>query len=235
MLLLRIPKTTLTSALLLLTVSNLPAQMRKRQKQWYPDLVKSLWVQYNPLSIMEPEIPVVATVLYKPGKTLGIALDAGFFIGQQQYSDEIQSYKGFRFKPELKFYPAGGQKGPRGFYFSLQGLLKKTTAGKERWFDQRNSNGQVIFSQLVNYDEKKFVYGLSILFGGEILMGGRKNWMLDLYCGTGIRRKQFRAVGLPDGVTIDYNLRNDRNWINIYRNGNYFSLPMGIKMGYRIF
>jgi hypothetical protein len=224
----------LVLAMLVMFVTDSFAQIKRGLNRWQPNMEKSWWIQYNPMTLMEPEIAIVATGLYKPTGNIGLALDAGFFVAQQNYSDEVLSYKGFRLKPEFKFYPNGAENGPYGLYFSLQGLLKNTTADKEQWFTRQNSNGQVIFNQLANYKEKKFVYGLSIIFGGEILMGAKKRFMLDIYTGPGIRNKRFKAVGLPDGITIDYNLRNDRSLINIYKNGSYLTLAMGFKLGIRI-
>jgi hypothetical protein len=78
------------------------------------------------------------------------------------------------------------------------------------------------------------VYGCSIILGGEILLDREERWMMDLYWGIGFRKKQFKALDLPDGLAVNYNNDNSGRIFNIYLNGTYISMPIGIKVGYRI-
>lgn len=201
-----------------------------------PSLVHSWWVQFNPLGFAEPEVAVAATVLYKQNKHVGFALDAGVFIARQDYNDIVfYPYSGFRLKPAVKFYLDGDRKGPRGFYFSLQGLIKRTGRKKQEWLSLTN-NGQPVFNQLVDYKERKMVYGLSILFGGELVLGKQKRWMMDFYAGLGVKSKKFEAIGLPQGFSINYDNRDDlvSRQFDLYQNGTYINMPLGFKIAYRV-
>ena len=196
----------------------------------------TLWVQYNPLTWMEPEVPISATFLYKKNRHFSFALDAGFFVAKQNYSVNDGGYSphsGFKFKPEVKYFFGKYKRVvTQGMYISLQGLIKKTIDKKEEWL---TSNGQPSFSQFVNYKEQKVVYGLNVLFGNEFYLGIKGRWMLDLFAGLGFRTKSFTAQNLPQGFSISYNGNNGfREFINLYENGTYPSLQFGMKFGYRI-
>ena len=196
----------------------------------------TLWVQYNPLTWMEPEVPICATFLYKKNRHFSFALDAGFFIAQQNYSVDgggYYPYSGYKFKPEVKyFFRKYKRVVTQGMYISLQGLFKKTIDKKEQWL---TSNGQPSFSQFVNYQEQKVVYGLNLLFGNEFYLGTKERWMLDVFAGLGFRVKSFTAKNLPQGFFINYNGNNGfRGFINLYQNGTYPSLQFGMKFCYKI-
>ena len=214
---------------------NTKAQNTTLQKIKPVSLANTWWVQYNPLTLTEPEVPITATIHYKTNGRIAIALDAGFFIAKQNYSDNgFTQYNGFRLKPAIKYYLQGYKKSPHGLYFSLEGLLKRTINKKQEWLSQTNSTGQSVFSQLANYKERKLVYGINLLFGGEIILDKEQRWMLDLYLGLGIRNKQFKANNLPTGLSVDYSNDNSNRVFNIFLNGTYMSVPAGLKVGYRI-
>ena len=196
----------------------------------------TLWVQYNPMTWVEPEVPISATFLYKKNEHFSFALDAGFFVAKQNYNINdggYYPYSGYKFKPEVKyFFRKYKRVVTQGMYISLQGLIKKTIDKKEEWL---TSNGQPVFSQLVNYKEQKIVYGLNLLFGNEFYLGNNERWMLDFYTGIGFRTKKFTAKNLPQGFSISYNGNNGfREFINLFENGTYPSLQFGMKFGYRI-
>lgn len=217
----------------------LPAfSQKKKQKEIIPAKTNTLWLTHNPLTWIEPEIPVSLTILYKMNNRLAFALDAGVFIARQEYrggDNNFQPYSGFRFKPEIRFYPDGEKYGPTGFYVALQGLIKQTGWKKEEW---RTPDDPSAFQQLVNYTERKNVWGLSFLGGGEFLMDKQERFQMEVYGGVGIRTKNFKAVGLPVGFSRTYENPGDDpnidNSFNIYRNGIYYSLSLGIKIGIRI-
>ena len=204
-----------------------------------PSLVHSWWVQFNPFGFGEPEVAISGTVLYKQNNHVAFALDAGVFIARQDYNDIVfYPYSGYRLKPAIKFYLRGDKKGPRGFYFSAQGLVKQTSRNKQEWLSLQNNNGQPVFTQLVDYKERKMVYGLSILFGGELVLGKQKRFMMDFYTGLGFKTKKFTADGLPPGFSIHYDGNGGRefgdNQFDIYQNGAYPTMQLGFKLGYRV-
>jgi hypothetical protein len=226
-------------ALLLLFKGNGIAQQKANQ----PLLENTWWISYNPLTLLEPEVPIAVSVMYKPSKWIGIVLDAGVFIARQDYSNDSEGnpdgfdpYCGFRFKPEIRFYIDGDRRGPRGFFVGLQGIIKRTITQKEEWLSRQNSSGQTIFNQLVDYKERKFVYGLGIIVGGEFVVGRPKRWMIELYGGMGLRNKNFTAIGLPGGISINYDKRDDlvERQFNIYQNGLFYTGTLGFKIGYRL-
>ena len=228
-------KVVLITMLLSNTLYNSAAQSISNNKKQEISLVHSLWVQVNPFTLLEPEVPITATILYKTNSRMALALDAGIFIARQNYSDDgYTPYSGFRLKPSFKYYLQANKKSPHGLYFSLEGLLKRTIDKKQEWLSKIDSNGQFSFSQLANYKERKLVYGASLIFGGEIILDKEQRWMLDLYLGLGFRNKQFKANNLPEGVSIDYSNNNTGRVFDIFRNGTYMSLPLGLKIGYRI-
>jgi len=228
-------KTPLITTIFLATIHIGVAQDNNTKKYPKTSLVHSTWVQFNPFTLIEPEVPITATVLYKTSSRIAVALDAGFFIGKQNYSNnKLKAYSGIRLKPELKYYLQANRKSPHGLYVSLQGLIKRTIEKKQEWLPQLNSSGQFIFSQLANYQERKLVYGISIILGGEILLDKEQRWMLDLYGGLGFRNKQFKAINLPDGLTTNFNDDNSNRIFNLFKNGTYISIPLGLKVGYRI-
>jgi hypothetical protein len=232
-----LPNRKLALIILILSASifNSEAQNTLTIKKVETSPVHSMWIQYSPLTLMEPEVPITATFLYKTSNRLAVALDAGFFIATQNYSDEgPRAYSGIRLKPELKYYLQSHRKGPLGMYVSLQGLIKRTIEKKEEWLSRQSSGGLFVFSQLANYRERKLVYGISIILGGEILLDREQRWMLDLYWGIGFRNKQFKALDLPDGLSVDYDNAKPKQLFNLFLNGTYMSLPIGIKVGYRI-
>ena len=202
-------------------------------------LVHSWWVQFNPFGFGEPEVAVAATVMYKQNKHVAFALDAGVFVARQDYNDIVfYPYSGYRLKPAIKFYLQGDKKGPRGLYFGAQGLIKQTGRNKEEWLSLPNITGQPVFTQLVNYKERKKVYGVSMLFGGELVLGKPKKFMLDFYTGLGFKIKNFTATGLPSGFLINYDNNRGRgfgdNVFDIYQNGSYPTMQLGFKLGYRL-
>ncbi len=204
-----------------------------------PSLVHSCWVQFNPFGFGEPEVAIAATVLYKQNKHVAFALDAGVFITRQDYNDLVfYPYSGYRLKPAIKFYLQGDKKGPRGIYFSAQGLIKQTSRNKQEWLSLPNNNGQPVFTQLVDYRERKKVYGISILFGGELVLGKQKKFMMDFYAGPGFKIKKFTAGGLPPGFSINYDRNGGRgfddNLFDIYQNGSFPTMQLGFKLGYRV-
>ncbi len=204
-----------------------------------PSLVHSWWIQFNPFGFGEPEVAIAATVLYKQNKHVGFALDAGVFVARQDYIDiAFIPYSGYRLKPAVKFYLDGDRKGPRGFYFSLQGLIKQTGRKKQEWLSQNNMSGQTVFTQLVDFKERKIVYGLSVLFGGELVLGKQKRFMMDFYCGPGFKIKRFSATGLPHGFSINYDNNGGReffdNVFDIYKNGVFPNMHLGFKLAYRV-
>jgi hypothetical protein len=228
-------KLVLILSILSASIFNSKAQNILTHKKEEVPQEHSMWIQYSPLTLIEPEVPITATFLYKTSNRLAVALDAGFFIATQNYSDEgPKAYSGIRLKPELKYYLQSHKKEPLGMYVSLQGLIKRTIEKKEEWLSQQNSGGQFVFSQLANYRERKLVYGISFILGGEILLDKKQRWMLDLYWGIGFRNKQFKALDLPVGLSVDYDNVKPKQLFNLFLNGTYLSLPVGIKVGYRI-
>ncbi|GEM_PF-3986868 len=204
-----------------------------------PSLVHSWWVQFNPFGFGEPEVAIAATILYKQNNHVAFALDAGIFVARQDYNDIVfYPYSGYRLKPAIKFYLQGDKKGPRGFYFSAQGLIKQTSRNKQEWLSLPNNNGQPVFTQQVDYKERKMVYGVSILFGGELVLGKQKRFMMDFYSGLGFKIKKFTAAGLPPGFSINYDNNGGRgfgdNLFDIYQNGSYPNMQLGFKLGYRL-
>ncbi len=204
-----------------------------------PSLVHSWWVQFNPFGFGEPEVAIAATILYKQNNHVAFALDAGVFVARQDYNDIVfYPYSGYRLKPAIKFYLQGEKKGPRGLYFSAQGLIKQTSRNKQEWLSLPNNNGQPVFTQQVDYKERKIVYGISVLFGGELVLGKQKRFMLDFYAGPGFKIKKFTATGLPTGFSINYDNNGGRefrdNLFDIYQNGAFPAMQLGFKLGYRL-
>jgi hypothetical protein len=211
---------------------------KKKQKEITPAKIQTLWITHNPLTWIEPEIPVSLTILYKKTNRLAFALDAGVFIARQAYEggdNNFQPYSGFRLKPEVRFYPAGEKYGPTGFYLSVQGLIKQTGWKKEEW---RSPDDPAGFQRLVSYTEKKNVWGLNFLMGGEFFTDKQERFQVEVYGGIGIRTKRFSADGLPVGFTRSYENRGDDDFVDnsfsIYRNGIFYSISLGIKIGVRI-
>ena len=209
------------------------AQTAKKKK--YLALEKTWWIEYNPLTLAEPEVPIAITAQYKANKFIGISLDAGVYFAKHDY-DIAEPYSGLRLRPEIKFFVDGERRGARGFYVALQGLYKNTTAQKAEWLSRRDLSGQAVFNQFANYKERKVVAGGSLLAGGEFILGERKKWMIDVFAGFGFRKKHFTAIDLPQGITIDYDRINEfgGSAFTIYKNGFFVSGSLGFKIGYRI-
>jgi hypothetical protein len=196
------------------------------------DLSKTWWVQYNPFTLLEPELPITATFMYKINRKIAVALDAGFFIAHQDFqSDGYEKYSGIRLKPQIKIYPLGKQTYLNNWYLSLQGVFKYTQNPEQQWLTKLDANGQFLYRQLVDYTQKKREIGIDFLMGFELPLNYEKTWMLDFYMGMGTRNKTFTEVGIPLGLAIN---RNDFfRFFTINRPGEQITLPAGLKLSYR--
>lgn len=198
-------------------------------------ILPQIWLQFNPLNVLEPEIPIAFTGLYKKNRHWGFALDAGIFIATQNYNNDIQRYSGIRFKPELKYYLDHFEKQKIWLYLSLQGLIKYTNTHLQEFVTIQDAAGQPLFSQLANYIERKRVLGGGLNFGAEFTVDKAQRFMIDIYGGVGIREKFYKAIHLPTGASINYNTNNNnRRVLNIVHNGSFPSIAAGVKISYRI-
>ncbi|MES2775494.1 MAG: hypothetical protein V4722_15065 [Bacteroidota bacterium] len=233
---LRTSLTSLILATLLLCQQNIVAQRRAatpKEPAPYVPLDNTFWLQINPLMLAEPEISLGFTALYRVNKHLGLALETNVYVARYGFDDDdFEKYSGFRLRPEVKFYPNPESRRAKGMYFSLQGLYKNTNLPREEWLN--NQSGTV--NQLVSYKENKRVLGGAVKFGWEIMPGRAKKWMIDVYTGLGARNKQFKAVGLPNGIDIDYDNGGwDVFWdFDTKTNGFYPTVSLGVKFGFRI-
>jgi hypothetical protein len=217
----------------LLTIQKISAQKNNAKKE--KNIAPQVWLQYNPLNLLEPEIPIAFTGLYKKNNRWGFALDAGIFVATQNYNDNMQRYGGIRLKPEVKYYVEHFKKEKIWLYLSLQGMVKITNTKLQEFVTIQDAAGQPLFSQLANYTERKNVLGVGLNIGAEFMVDKAQRFMIDIYGGVGLREKFFKAINLPAGANISYDVTNTRGRIfNITYNGTFPSVALGLKLSYRI-
>ena len=194
---------------------------------------KYLWVQYNPFSLFEPDIPIAATVLYQPTNRFGFALESGVFLGtRSEVVSTATQMRGFKLRPAVKFYFSKERLESTRFYISLQSLFKFTWQNKTTWQDVLDpSTGQVLYSKLFNYKEKKSVTAGSVVLGVELMADKKeKRWLIDIYAGLGLRSKNYQNIGLPSNVSAPES--SDLFYVDQQLLPN---IVLGATVGYRIF
>lgn len=194
---------------------------------------KYLWVQYNPFSIFEPDIPIIATLLYQPTNRFGFALESGVFLGtRSELVSTATQMRGFKLRPAVKFYFSKERLESTRFYISLQSLFKFTWQNKTTWNDVVDpSTGQVLYSKLFNYKERKSVTAGTVLLGVELMADKKeKRWLIDIYAGLGLRSKNYQNIGLPSNVSAPES--SDLFYVDQQLLPN---IVLGATVGYRIF
>jgi hypothetical protein len=202
-------------------------------KQGNRDFTSEVWLQWNPFNLAEPETLIGFTGLYRVSNNWGFALDAGIYVAEN-YGEESNRLGGFRFRPEAKFYIDNSRRKRNVLYFSWQGLFKVTKAPIQDFVTITDVTGNPLYQQLIDYKERKTVIGTHINFGGEIMLDKAKRFMIDIYGGVGIRKKQIKAVRVPAGVNVSQIRLNERQLFSTEAGITLPSLTLGVKLSYRI-
>lgn len=222
---------------LLCMATNSQGQKRSKKNQPdYPPVENQWWIKVNPLNIMEPEVPVAATVQFSRNPAWAYALDMGVFVARH-YSGTNNNFAqmgGYRFKPEIKYCINQRRRNGVATFVTLQGLIKRTSIRKQNWFTHFDNNGQYLYNELVDYKENKMVTGASLLFETEFYADDKGKWVINFFFGFGVRNKTFSTAGMPPGISVDFISSNTRSWFNLDKNGSFPSMPFGFKVGYRI-
>lgn len=199
-----------------------------------PTPKKNYWIQYNPFTLFEPELPLTFNLLYQPADRFGFSLEAGIYLARrEELAGALIPMNGFRLRPAVKYYFGKKALAHSRFYLSAQGLFKQTLVSKTAWINVNDSNGMPLYSERKDYREKKTVFGLNCIAGVELIPGSiKKRWMIDIYGGLGARAKFFSEPGLsaeqiqflqPGGMFI------------FDTDGVFPALTLGVSVGYRIF
>ena len=195
---------------------------------------KNLWIQYNPFTLFEPEVPLTFTLLYQPADRFGFSLEAGIYLARrEELAGALNPMNGFRLRPAAKYYFGKKALAHSRFYLCVQGLFKQTFVSQTAWINVNDSTGMPLYSERKDYREKKTVFGLNCIAGLELIPGSiKKRWMIDIYSGLGARAKFFSEPGLsPEQIQAV----RSRSMFIFDTDGVFPALSLGVSVGYRIF
>lgn len=175
-------------------------------------------------SFTEPEGGPSLGMEYRFSETVAVGLDATalLYVLPDTYNDGMNR-KGYRIRPEIKFFPSWWRNEHRSFYISLMGLYKDIRYDEQFYsYDGTNNNAYIV-------RQKKIVRALSANMGIQRYLGPDHRILLELYAGMGVR---YRTI--TPGEPNEYYYITDRiGPFSIDEDGYNPQIAFGFKLGYR--
>ncbi|QHS60243.1 hypothetical protein [Chitinophaga agri] len=218
-------KHLLLACCLLFVGSIATAQEEKETQKKVLPSQKGVFLNTTLSSLTEPEGGPSLGLEYRFSETVAVGLDATalLYVLPDTYEDS-RDRRGFRVRPEIKFFPSFWQKEHRSFYVSLMGLYKEIRYNEQFYsFDGTNTN-------MYTVRQKKAVSALSANMGVQRYVGPDRRILIELYAGCGFRHRRTTPGDPYDSYRdTDRFLR-----LSIDEDGYSPSFAFGFKLGYRL-
>ena len=156
-------------------------------------------IKIMPLNLINPvqqSLDVLADMPIAP--RWAIELGLGAIVGSGFYANYIkESYLGLKIMPALKYYLS--RSAGSDIYLSLD--LKCNIIQNKRFGNVLRQGGQYSEWMLLRKDMR--VLGIGLRFGTQEYFGRQKRWVIEPFCGLGLRQIQVDTYQLPpDGALL---------------------------------
>jgi hypothetical protein len=225
-------KKILCAALIIVMLSSASKTYSQPAKENKNINTRTISIAISPLTILEYEPTINVQLMYRFNNRYSAAIEVGRIIkpldkNEDPYTSGFShQYKGWRFRPEFRFWKKASDKNnPENSYFAIQGLIK--IAENRLYYDvQRTTPSGLWYTEAVEQNIHKTVLGLSCLAGKEADLFNSKKFYTDIFTGLGLRYKF-----LKDNLGSDFSKTSDQDFLN--QNGIYPTAVLGIRIGFR--
>jgi hypothetical protein len=175
-----------------------------------------LSIAISPLSLIEIEPTANLQVMYNFHSKYAAAIEVGRIIKtfEDHEDDEyspLNSFTGWRFRPEFRFISSSTLTRQRSFYMAIQGLLKVAKEQSYVWVHRSTLSG-LSYREAIERTVNKTVTGLSFIVGKDMNSLNTNKAGIDYYSGLGFRYKHFKDnIGSNFNSPTDYGFNNKRN------------------------
>lgn len=180
-------------------------------------------ISTNTFTLTEPDGGPSLALEYRFNLHWSVLVEGTAILYDLSENETAGPNKGFRIRPEVRYYFAGKHKTFRGF-FGIETSYKQVDFHEYATMDHEN------YYERITYPRRKKMAGAAFKAGFQTYFDKNRRIMFELYGGAGLKYRPADEGGVPENVYVS---RFKDAW-EFGRNGLWPNIPMGVKIGYRL-
>ncbi|MET6997231.1 DUF3575 domain-containing protein [Chitinophaga defluvii] len=180
-------------------------------------------ISTNVFSLTEPDGGPSLALEYRFNLHWSILVEGTAILYDLTENEAGGSNKGYRIRPEARYYFAGKHKTFRGF-FGVEASYKQVDFQEYVTLDHEN------YYERTAYSRRKKMGGGAFKIGFQTFFDKNRRIIFELYGGAGFKYRHTDKKGMPENVYVP---RFKNPW-RLDEDGLMPNIPMGVKIGYRL-